>query len=253
MKARSQPPRRCPRCGAPAEPLQEACLQCGAPLPGRTRLTAQLGGGWRRLVPLLVLALVAVGATAVALGARHARNRATPQLIGAATGGVVATSVASSSQVTVSLGTTTARTTTTAPTVQTPTGPQPTISTGTLPVAPGAPSTTVRTTPPPTTTASRPPANGVASWPRGRAGWTVILESLPESSGRSAALGRARAAQHAGVAGVGLLLSSDYATLHAGYWVVFAGVYASEAAAQGGVASAHAHGYAGAYPGQVAP
>jgi hypothetical protein len=55
------------------------------------------------------------------------------------------------------------------------------------------------------------------------------------------------------VAGVGLLLSSDYATLHPGYWVVFAGVYTSEAAAQSGVASARGHGYAGAYPGQVAP
>lgn len=231
MKARSQPLRRCPRCGAPAEPLQQACLQCGALLP-RRGLAAQLAGGRHRYLPPLVLALVAVGGTAVALGARDARNRSAPQLVGPGS-----TEVASTSLVT--------------PT--TTSVPQPTISTGTLPVAPGAPSTTIRTTPLPTTSSTPPAPSGVASWPRGRAGWTVILESLAESSGREAALARAHAAQRAGVADVGLLLSSDYATLRAGYWVVFAGVYASQAAVQAALGSAREHGYAGAYPGRVAP
>lgn len=225
-------------------------------MPGRPPLAAQLGGRWRHALALVVLALVAVGGTALALEARSARSRTTPELIG-----IGSAPVASSSHVTVSIGTATTRAATaptttpaatTTPPAQTLTGPQPTITTGTLPVAPGAPSTTVATTSAPTTT-TPPSSGGVASWPRGRAGWTVILESLPESSGRGAGLARARAAQRAGVTHVGLLLSSDYATLHAGYWVVFAGVYGSEAAAQTGLASAHAHGYAGAYPGQISP
>ena len=52
---------------------------------------------------------------------------------------------------------------------------------------------------------------------------------------------------------VGVLLSSRYSTLRSGYWVVFAGVYRSETVASAALATAHAHGYAGAYPARVAP
>ncbi|RDI74959.1 hypothetical protein Gocc_0757 [Gaiella occulta] len=71
-------------------------------------------------------------------------------------------------------------------------------------------------------------ASRLASWPRDTAGWTNVLVSIPKVAGRDAAVARAEQARRRGVAGVGILDSSRYASLHPGYWVVFAGVYASE-------------------------
>jgi hypothetical protein len=68
-------------------------------------------------------------------------------------------------------------------------------------------------------------------WPAGDDGWTVVLASLPQTEGRRAASGRAVAARRAGLTAVGILDSSQYASLHPGYWVVFTGVYGSEAEA----------------------
>ena len=240
---------RCPRCGTPVEPLQQFCLRCGFRLPGGGSVGAVLVRTWRRLLPwypgdwiwpVLALALLTVCSTAVALGARSERHAAAPTLI------------ATSSHVTVSITTpattrtTVAKTTTTAPTL-----PQPTISTGTLPLAPGAPSTTTPTVPAPTTTTRTP--TGVRPWPSRKSGWTDVLESVPQSAGRSAAVSQARNAERAGVPSVGVLLSSRYRTLHAGYWVVFSGVYDSQTQAEGGLDAARSHGFPGAYPAQVEP
>lgn len=68
-------------------------------------------------------------------------------------------------------------------------------------------------------------------WPVGEDGWTIVLGSLPQTGGRPAALARTRAARAKGLPQVGILDSSRYASLHPGYWVVFSGVYASEAEA----------------------
>jgi hypothetical protein len=73
--------------------------------------------------------------------------------------------------------------------------------------------------------------SGVADWPNDEDGWTVALASVPQSSGRALALSRARAARAKGLPQVGILDSSRYASLHPGYWIVFSGVYASEAEA----------------------
>ncbi len=94
---------------------------------------------------------------------------------------------------------------------------------------------------------------GVRSWPRGKDGYTVVLVSLPEAAGRGAAVARAREAARAGVGDVGVLLSSRHSTLRAGYWVVFAGAFSTEAAAQAALAAVRSHGYPGAYPARVAP
>jgi len=255
MRMQSRTELRCPRCGTPVEPLQEFCLQCGVRLPGGGRLASMLVSTWRRLIPwypgdwiwpVIALAFLTVGSTAVALGARNERRAAAPVL------------VATGSHVTVSIGSTTTRTTATTTTVahttppSTETVPQPTISTGTLPVAPGSPSNPVTTTAPPTTTTT-PAPSGVRSWPDGTSGWTDVLESLPESAGRAAAAARAREAERAGVPNVGILLSSQYSSLHSGYWVVFSGVYSTQAQAQSGLAAARSHGFPGAYPAHVAP
>lgn len=73
--------------------------------------------------------------------------------------------------------------------------------------------------------------SGVAEWPTDEAGWTIALAALPQTAGRAAALARARAARKKGLPQVGVLDSSRYASLHPGYWIVFSGVYSSEAEA----------------------
>jgi hypothetical protein len=73
--------------------------------------------------------------------------------------------------------------------------------------------------------------SGVAEWPTDEDGWTIALASLPQTAGRAAALNRARVARRRGLPQVGVLDSSRYASLHPGYWIVFSGVYSSEAEA----------------------
>jgi len=240
---------RCVRCGAPAAPGQEICLQCGARLPHSGPSAFELAV--RRLVPwlpldllvpLVVLAFVTLASAAVALGARHERQASTPTLIPPTT----------------TTASTTRRTTTRPASTA-----GPTISTGTLPVAPGPPSTVRPTTPAPTTThaaaprpatTARPPADVSGSWPAGVSGWTVIVQSLPASpSGHTEGLATVRKARRAGLTHVGILLSSRYATLRNGYWAVYTGFFSSSAAAQGAAATAARHGFPGAYPARVAP
>ena len=73
--------------------------------------------------------------------------------------------------------------------------------------------------------------SGVAEWPSDEEGWTIALAALPQTAGRAAALRRARNARKRGLPQVGVLDSSRYASLHPGYWIVFSGVYSSEAEA----------------------
>ena len=88
-----------------------------------------------------------------------------------------------------------------------------------------------------------PPQNRIISWPDGRSGHTLVLASLPETGGRPAAVAKAREALDAGLREVGVLSSGDYSSLHPGYFVVFSGIYASNAAAQQGLAPARDAGY----------
>ena len=74
-------------------------------------------------------------------------------------------------------------------------------------------------------------ASGAVEWPTAEDGWTIALASLPQTQGRKPALARARIARRKGLSPVGVLDSSSYASLHPGYWIVFAGIYASEAEA----------------------
>lgn len=73
--------------------------------------------------------------------------------------------------------------------------------------------------------------SGVADWPTDEDGWTIALAAIPQTSGRARAVSRARAARAKGLPQVGVLDSSRYASLHPGYWIVFTGVYSSEAEA----------------------
>lgn len=89
---------------------------------------------------------------------------------------------------------------------------------------------TTTTTETETTTAGDVPLAAV-EWPAGDDGWTISLGSIPQTEGRRPAEARAREARQAGLRAVGILDSSQYASLHPGYWVVFTGVYGSAAEA----------------------
>jgi sporulation related protein len=73
--------------------------------------------------------------------------------------------------------------------------------------------------------------SAVADWPAGADGWTIVLASYPQTGGRAQADAAARRARAKKLGQVGVLDSSRYASLHPGYWVVFSGVYGSEAEA----------------------
>jgi hypothetical protein len=212
----------CPRCGAAYGPGQEYCLDCGARLPVGG-VVATLSTAWRRRLPyypgdwiwpVLVCLLIAGIATGVVIAAnRKPAHRA----VIVATGPI--STVRSTTTTTTASTQSTTRTTTTRP----------------------------RQPPPP----PPPPAAPIA-WPRGKNGFTVVLESIPATSGRAAAQSKARAALRGGLKNVGVLDSARYSSLHTGYFVVFSGVYDSQGEAQSAAASAKASGYADAYPARIA-
>jgi hypothetical protein len=132
-----------------------------------------------------------------------------------------------------------------------------TATTATTPTAPAKTTTVVTTTtttttaPPTTTTTPTPHPAAPGAWPAARSGYTVVLESIPLAAGRAFAAAHARAARQAGLPRVGVLDSSDYPSLHPGYYVVFSGVYSSSSQAADAVATAHSHGFPDAYQARV--
>ena len=125
-----------------------------------------------------------------------------------------------------------------------------TTTTATTTTAPTTATTTTRTSTTRTTTTVAP--QGLTAGPAGASGYTDVLESIPLASGRPFAVARALAAGRRGLPAVGVLVSSDYPSLHPGYYVVFSGIYPSSAAAGAALATAHRHGFADAYQARVA-
>jgi hypothetical protein len=121
-----------------------------------------------------------------------------------------------------------------------------TTPTETAPVA-SVPTDVTPTTPPPE---GAGPGNPV-EWPADEDGFTVVLASLPVSNGRDVALQKARAGIRAGIKEVGVLDSEDYASLHPGFYVVFAGVYPNLEEAQGAVSDATGAGFPNAYAREI--
>jgi hypothetical protein len=230
-----EPHNYCPKCGVAYEPLQEYCLECGARLPTNTGVVGVLASAWQRhfswypgdwIWPVLLFFALTVVATAAAVAANETRDSASSTLR------------ATTPSVTVGPG---AAQPTVAPTrsVTLPNAPAPTITTGPLPAAPGEPTSKTATAP--------PNPNALAVWPAGQSGFTIILESLPVAQGQAAAVAKARQAKRNGLKEVGVLVSSQYSSLHPGYYAIFSGVFQNEAQATAGVSDAHAKGFPDAY------
>ena len=209
----------CPRCGASLEPLQEYCLDCGLRVRGGGVVPA-LASGWQRRLrwypgdwvwPSLLALVVAVIASAGAIWwTRDASSAASTTVVG-------------------------------------DTASLPTVPT-TESVPRTGPAATVPTQTRQTTTAPRRRAKrALIEWPQGRNGWTLVLVSLPTSAGRPQAVGRAREAVRAGLDEVGVIDSSEHASLHPGYYVVFSGMYPTIGAAQDAVSDAAEAGFENAY------
>lgn len=206
----------CPRCGAPFQPGQEYCLECGARLPQERGVVPTISSRWRDrpwypgdwVWPVLVGLVIAGLSTGVAIAVRDASGEGTT---------VVATQPVG--------------------TVGPPPPPEPPVPEPTVPVEPT----------PQQPPAPPPPANQVVDWPADTSGYTVVLESIPTSAGRPLATRKARAALEAGLEDVGVLNSSRYASLHPGYFVVFSGIFDSLAGAQNALSNAQANGYRAAY------
>jgi hypothetical protein len=219
-------PPSCPRCSAPVDVHQEYCLECGLRLPrdhhGALEHAAlatgadEPAGGWA--LPALVGLAVAVMGTAVALAISSAGD--TEAAVSTATGGSL----------------------TATNTGETLTAPEP----GTGTTAP--PATTAAR--PPVRTPARPPAR--ITWPRERRGWTIVLHSFPQSDGRATATERAEEARRRGLRNVGVLDSSRFASLHPGYFVVFTGVFDSQAEASSALQRARA-AFPTAYQREIVP
>jgi hypothetical protein len=220
----------CPRCGTPYEPYQEYCLECGLRLPVARGVVAYLSHHWRRRIPwypgdwiwpvLLGLVIAALAAAGAILATRDDESSA--PITQVATG---------------------------PPTIPEDTGPTGTEPTGTGAEPPPAGTETepVEPAPPPPPTG----AGGLVEWPPGQSGYTVVLSSSPESAGRAAPVRAAQNALQQGLTDVGVLNSSEFSSLHPGYWVVFSGIYNSRQEAQAALDTARAS-YPQAYTRQIA-
>lgn len=220
----------CPRCGAVCEPYQEYCLDCGERLFETKVLAAGAVERVRRAVPfgdrdwlwpVLAALVVAVAAATAAILATNGNATNTLQAL------VPGVSITAFSGTTTDSQETTTGVATTGETVTLPT-----TATGTTP-----------------TTPVRGP--GLIAWP-GSAGYTVVIASLPMSAGKAVARNAALRAAGAGLVDVGVLESSDFSSLHPGYYVVFSGVYPSERAALSHLSVVRAAGLTGSYVKRVA-
>jgi hypothetical protein len=223
----------CPDCGAVVEPSQEYCLACGRRLVETGG--ANLAERWRHALPLtdrdwgwpiLIALIIAILASVFAIvDVQQGKKTRTLKALGP-----------------------TVRQTTITPTtatVQTITGNETTGTTST-----GA-KTTAHTGTTSTSPSSQIHSTGLIDWP-GPSGYTIVLASLRISNGKAVARQKALEALRAGLGDVGVLASSDFSSLHPGYFVVFSGVYESLGEASKHLSAARQAGFDSPYPTRVA-
>lgn len=215
------PPDACPACGAPVEPHQDYCLDCGSRVVPARR-AGSLEHAWGRRIgrypgdwiwASLLLLLVAAGSATAGIVTGHSSHSAAGETL-------IATS----------------------PVVAAPPAPPVETQTETTPVA---------TVPAPKPKPKPKPAGALSTWPN-RNGYTVVLASVPSrGKGLDEAQADAKLALGRGVRDVGILTSAKFSSLHPGYYVVFAGVFDSLGEAQ--TAATRLSGrYPNAYARQIA-
>lgn len=223
---------QCPRCGAPHDPFQEYCLECGARL---TRPGA--GSVWRRdtwtrdspfwfwaaFLGLLAIALVT---GAIVLAATGDDPEAAPT---SAPGTTILTDPTAGVTTEPLPGTVTPPTATTTDVTFPTTGFTTTGFTTTGFTTTGT--TTTATTTTGTTQTTTTGTGSTATWPPGRTAYTVIVGSFRESRGRGPAEARATQARNAGLSQVGIIRSSDFSSLRPGWYAVFTGIFDSRSEA----------------------
>lgn len=215
----------CPSCGAPADPGQLMCLECGS----RLALDYRRSPSW--LLPAAITGAAVLLAGIVLAIALVAANNDTGKTTAASPAQPAPAQSASAGA---------------APTPSQPT-PAPTASTPTPAPAPAAPSggAPADTATGATTTPTSPTPASASSWPPGKSAFTVILASVPTKAEADAKLQTAKAA---GIATAAILHSDDFPTLRPGYWVVFDGQYDSNDQAKTQAAADRGKGFADAYP-----
>ena len=218
----------CPRCGTARTADQRYCLECGFALPTlagrlpglRRRWIKRLGwypGDWIWVALATLVVAIAAGAVAIVVSDHRQHD--------ARSFAVVTAPVA----------------------VATPTAP----AQGTTTVS-GAPGVDTSTLPkPPEPGSPGAAANGRTAWPAGENGWTIVLVSYPKALGQTQALATATKAAKKGLNEVGVIDSSEYASLQPGYLVVFTGIYGSKTDADAAVATARQAGFGGAYSREI--
>jgi hypothetical protein len=225
-------PGLCPNCGAPHDPYQEYCLECGNRLPPAygTRRDMWSSGSplwlWAALAALLLVALVAGAIVAIAATRKDEEGRPRSSIPVVTTGPQTTDTVGIITQpptVTINPPTTSVGTTSTIPT------------------------TTIGTTTIGTTTTT-----GTVTWPPNKDGYSIFLKSVPTSQGRTKADEAAQRARSNGLSQVGVLSSSNYSSLNSGYWVTFTGIYDTEQQAQSNLSNARSRGFPTAYVRRVA-
>ena len=225
------PAARCPRCGAPHDPYQEYCLECGQRLPS-PYYAVRRREIWSSESPLgLVAALIAL-------------------LLVALAGAAAAIALSGDDESPRVVTTTQAAGLPTVPTATTvPGAPTETIAPTTTGVT--IPTLTNQPPPPP----PPPPAAGgsLTTWPAGTNGYTVVLRSVPVGQGRDAAEDAARRALQAGVTEAGVLESSDFPSLRSGYYVAFAGVHDTLNEATTALSGVRGKGFPLAYVREIRP
>jgi zinc-ribbon domain len=226
----------CPNCGAPHEPDQEYCLECGRRLPP---LYASRTEVWTRESPFwLWAALAALFLVALVSGAIVALAATRDDKQGAPRTSIPVVSTGPQTTDTVGI--------ITQPPTITINPPTTTLSTTTFGT------TTFSTTTLGTTTFGSTTSSTNVSWPAGKNGYTVVLKSVPTSQGRTKADAAAQRARNNGLPQVGVLNSSDYSSLTPGYYVTFTGIYDTQSQADNALPNARARGFPTAYVRRVA-
>ncbi|HZB22466.1 MAG TPA: zinc ribbon domain-containing protein [Gaiellaceae bacterium] len=202
MTTGPEPGGACPRCGAAYDAGQEYCLECGRRLPVPGDVGSSVGAVWERRVgrrpapwiwPVLVGLVIAAVMTGVSiLVARGADGEASDTIVATDGSGLTSPTTETIVETTVDTETETAET---------------------------------ETEPPPTTTQRR---EELVEWPPSQSGYTVVIASIPTGTGRAQAIRKAREARRSGLREVGVIDSSEFSSLHPGYYVVFSGIHGQQ-------------------------